>query len=122
MLIKLNNIRIHARHGVMPDERTIGAWFGVSLTVETDFLRALNDDELSGTVSYADLAEIIKEEMLIPSQLLEHVAGRIARRLMQEFPTIARLTIEVSKENPPICLECQSSSVVVSFDRNGVIR
>lgn len=117
MRISLNDIHLYANHGVLPDERTLGAWFRVSLSVETECQRAIEDDDLEGTVNYAEMAQVIKEEMAIPSKLLEHVAGRISHRLMKEFTTIEQLTLTIYKEHPPIPMECASSSVTLTIKR-----
>lgn len=117
MKIKLKDIRLFARHGVMQDEQTIGAWFRVSLSVSADVEKATFTDNLEDTLSYATMADIIKEEMEKPSKLLEHVAGRMARRVLIEMPDIKELTITVSKENPPIGMECESSSVELTLGR-----
>ncbi|MCQ2196378.1 MAG: dihydroneopterin aldolase [Bacteroidaceae bacterium] len=117
MEISLNEIRIFARHGVLPDERTIGAWFRVSVNIEAECPKAIESDDLEDTVNYAEVAQVVKQEMNIPSKLLEHVAGRIAKRLMKEMPRIKAVGIKVSKENPPICTECQSASVSLCLKR-----
>lgn len=117
MTISLNDIRLFACHGVLPDERTLGAWFRVSLSVEADCQKAIDNDDLDGTVNYAEMARIIKEEMDVPSRLLEHLAGRISRRLMNAFPAIEQLTLTVHKEHPPIPMECASSSVTIHLTR-----
>lgn len=117
MTISLNDIRLFAYHGVLPDERTLGAWFRVSISVEANIQQAIDNDDLDGTVNYAEMASVIKEEMEVPSRLLEHVAGRISRRIMDEFQTIEQLTLTVHKEHPPIPMECASSSVTISVKR-----
>lgn len=117
MTINLNDIRLFAHHGVLPDERTLGAWFRVTLSVETECQQAIDNDDLEGTINYAEMARVIKEEMQIPSKLLEHVAGRIGQRLMNEFPSIDHLTITVHKEHPPIPMECASSSVTLQLNK-----
>ena len=61
----------------------------------------MQTDRLEGTVSYADLYESIKTEMDIPSKLLEHVAGRILQRLFDDFSSISRIRLTLTKENPP---------------------
>jgi dihydroneopterin aldolase len=40
--------------------------------------------------------------MAVRSNLLEHVAHRIISRIFLEIPEIARISISVSKLNPPI--------------------
>lgn len=100
--ILLPDMRFHAYHGVDPQEQLIGADFIVSLRVATDFRQAMSDDELSGTVNYAELHQAVKSEMEIPSKLLEHVGNRILSRLFRDFPSIVSISLELYKENPPI--------------------
>ena len=66
--IFIDEVRFHAFHGVMPQERTVGADFTVSLRVGYDFIKATESDGLSDTISYADLFDVLKREMFIPSQ------------------------------------------------------
>ena len=84
--ILLPRVRFYAHHGVDPQEQLTGAYFHVGIEADTDFNEAMQTDRLEGTVSYADLYESIKTEMDIPSKLLEHVAGRILRRLLFHQP------------------------------------
>lgn len=88
--IELEKMRFYARHGVFPQERAVGNWFevSVSLTYETD-AETEPDDNLAGTINYARVAEIVTHEMSIPSQLLETVALRIRRALLDAFATSA---------------------------------
>lgn len=95
-------MRFRAHHGVDPQEQVVGADFVVSLRVRVDFCRAMSDDELFGTVNYAELHQAVKSEMEIPSKLLEHVGNRILSRLFRDFPSIVSISLELYKENPPI--------------------
>lgn len=100
--IILKGVRIYAYHGVLPQERTVGAYFTIDLKLETDFSRAIETDELEGTISYADVLDIVKREMAIPSQLLEHVGGRIVKALHSEYNNINKVYLRLMKENPPM--------------------
>lgn len=109
----LKNVRFHAFHGVLSQETIVGNDYLVNLTVDYDFTAAMETDELSGTVSYADLFEVIKEEMAIPSKLLEHVAGRIGKRIFAEFPAIRKIQLAINKVNPPMGADCDGAGVEV---------
>lgn len=117
MKIRLNDIRLFCRHGVLEDEAKIGAWFRVSICATTAQEMASQTDSLEHTLNYAHMADIVREEMFTTSQLIEHVAGRIGRRLMKEMTDIDNLTVIVTKENPPIGMECQSASVEMEWKR-----
>ena len=112
MKIFLNDIKLHARHGVLPQEQSVGADFLVSVEAETEDNGAIDTDELTDTVSYADMADVVKQEMAIPSRLLEHAAGRIARRMLKQFPTLTCISVRLTKLAPPITgLECVGAGV-----------
>ena len=100
--ILLKNVLFFAHHGVAPQEMVTGNEFYIDLRLKTDFKHAAVTDELDDTISYADIYAILKQEMEIPSKLLEHVCGRIATRLFQEFPGIEEIEIKLSKRNPPM--------------------
>lgn len=102
MCIHLKGIRLYAYHGVDPQETAVGAYFIIDLKLKTDFSQAAQTDKLTGTVSYADIYQSIKDEMQTPSKLLEHVCQRIAQRIFHDFPTIEELNIKLYKENPPM--------------------
>lgn len=115
--IILKDIRIFAHHGVLPQERAVGAYFTLNLRIQTDFSRALATDDLAGTISYADAFEVVKAEMAVPSQLLEHVAGRICQALFDRFPAAEAIHLELLKENPPMGADCAGAGVALDAVR-----
>lgn len=115
--ILLPQMQFHAHHGVLPQERLVGAQFTVSIEATVRFDEALLTDRLEGTVSYADIHQAVKEEMAVPSALLEHVAGRIAHRLFQDFPLIEALRIELMKQNPPMGADIPAAGIRLEVKR-----
>lgn len=111
--IYLKNVRLHAYHGVLPQEFTVGNDYVVNLEVNYDFSCAMQTDELAHTINYAELYELIKEEMAIPSRLIEHVAGRIGNRIFKTYPAVHELTLAITKENPPFGADCDGAGVQV---------
>lgn len=114
----MNGIRFHASHGVMPQERTVGADFVVDVRVGYDITHAMLTDDVDNTVSYADVFEVVKREMKRPSRLLEHVAGRIGKALFAEFPALESVDLSVTKCNPPMGADCRGAGVEVHLTRN----
>lgn len=115
--IVLKEMRFYAYHGVLPQERRVGGEYAVSLRVEADLSAAMESDQLEDTLNYAELYELVKREMLIPSKLLEHVAGRIAKAVMNHFPQVKVLELKVVKLNPPMGADCQGAGVEVKVKR-----
>ena len=100
--IKLKNIRTFSYHGCLVEEGKIGSDYSVNLEVKTDLRKSCISDDLTDTVDYVLLNQIVVEEMAIRSDLLEHVAYRIIIRIFAEAPSVSRIKIGVSKLNPPI--------------------
>ena len=113
--ISLNNLRFFAYHGVLDFERKFGNEFVVNLTVKVPFDVRIDRDDLTGTVSYADLYEIIKEEMQQPKNLLEKVAVEIVSKIRDKFSLIQSGYIEIEKVHPPIPGIIGSASVKLNF-------
>ncbi len=111
--IQLNKLEFFAFHGVSEQEKKVGNTFIVDFECEIDFSKALESDDLEDTVSYADIYHLIKKEMEIPSNLLEHVAGRIIRSVQNNFPQIQMLKISIAKINPPIGGQAASATVTI---------
>lgn len=100
--IHLRNLHFHAFHGVMPQERTVGNDYVVNLRAEYPIEQAMQSDDVTQTLNYAEVYAVVEKEMQTPSCLLENVAHRIAQRLFHDFPRIRSLRLEVVKQNPPM--------------------
>ena len=89
--IQLDSLRFYAYHGVGEQERRVGNEYVVSLRLAVDLRRAMQTDDVADTVNYAVVFEAVRQEMAIPSRLLEHVAGRIATRIFADFPIVKKI-------------------------------
>ncbi|MDW5288961.1 dihydroneopterin aldolase [Formosa sp. PL04] len=101
-IIKVENIRIFANHGCLTEETKIGSDYRVDLVIKANLQASAVSDNLADTVDYVFLNRIVREEMKIPSYLLETVAKRILVRILKENKQIDKANISVSKLNPPI--------------------
>jgi dihydroneopterin aldolase len=97
--IFLQNLVFYAYHGVAPQETAVGNTFIINLSLKGDFRQAMQSDCVDDTVSYADVFLAVKEEMSIPSKLLEHVCGRIVQRLIPATFLLLRNQSEAAKTN-----------------------
>ena len=111
--IYLRNVRFHTFHGVLPQEGIVGNDYLVNLVLDYDFSSAMQTDDLQGTLNYAEVYQKVREEMAVPSKLLEHVAGRIAHRLFSDFPEIQKLQLSITKVNPPMGADSDGAGVEV---------
>ncbi len=111
--IHVRGIRCYAYHGCMEEEARIGGHYTVDVDIDTDFSKAAASDELSDTVDYCAVQQIVEEEMAIRSKLIEHVGQRIFSRIKVEFAGVTRLQVEIHKLCPPINGDTQEVSVVL---------
>ena len=100
--IEINNLRMHAFHGVLNLERSVGNDYRVDCTVAGNENRAAESDLVTDTINYADVVNVIQREMEQPSDLLEHVAARIMEHLHDQWPVIAHIDLRIEKKRPPI--------------------
>lgn len=115
--ITLSRLRFYSRHGVDPQECRVGAHFTLSLRIATDFSRAMTTDDVADTLDYGAVYRAVRDEMDRPSHLLEHVAGRILRRLFADFPCIEFVALELTKDNPPMGADCLGAGIAVTASR-----
>ncbi len=101
-LIEIEEMEFYAFHGHFDVEKVAGNRFLVNLKMEADCSKAGQTDKLEDTLDYQKAYLAVKEEMAIPSDLLEHVAQRIIDRIKSEFQEAQKVTVKVSKMNPPM--------------------
>ena len=113
--ITVSDIEIHAYHGVLEHERTIGNKFLVSVTLDFDGEAAMLYDDLTLTINYAEVVRLINDVMLVPSLLIENVTYRIIAALKEAFPIITGGVVSVTKLNPPFPTTCNGATFTASF-------
>jgi len=116
--VKITNIRVYAHHGCLREESIVGSEYSVDVTVETNLSKASVSDDLIDTADYVHIHQIVKEEMLIASKLLEHVAKRIIDKVLNEIIMVDAIKVSVSKINPPIGGDVEKVTVVLRSKRN----
>lgn len=112
-IIEIEGMHFYAYHGHFESEQKVGNEFIVNLKMETDCGPASNSDNLDDALNYQTAYEIVKQEMDIPSHLLEHVAKRILDSLYRSFPALKKAEIKISKMNPPMGGEIKKVSVTL---------
>lgn len=119
MTIYIERLCLHGNHGLLPQEKTIGSDFYFTLRCEVNVSKsALEDDSLDGTVSYADIYDLIKKENKIHSDLLEHLVHRILKAILNSFPLVTEACLRIDKQNPPIGALAKSIGVEETLKRD----
>lgn len=115
--IHIDDIHLHACHGVLPQEQLTGNDYIINVRVGYDISRAMYTDDVADTLNYAEVYNIIKEEMNVPSKLIEHVAGRITDHLLASYADITSITLRITKLNPPMGADCYGAGVEITVTR-----
>lgn len=119
MNIRLNRINVRANHGCWPEETIIGGDYIVNVSIDFNFLEAAKNDDLSKTVDYVLVKEIVYHEMAIPSKLIEAVALRIIQKLRTTFPSSTEQWVEIVKINAPMGGQVENVSVSLYGSETG---
>ncbi len=113
--IVLEDIRLFGRHGCTDEEYQSGGEFSVSLKIGLDLEEAGRNDDLRRSVNYAEIFDIVKTEMNKASKTIENVAWRIRKHILQRFPFIQFLRVEVAKCHPPLHGKIKASKVILHY-------
>ncbi|MGB0521756.1 MAG: dihydroneopterin aldolase [Flammeovirgaceae bacterium] len=111
-LVKLEGMEFFAYHGYYDEEQAMGNKYNVDLSIYLDLNQPAQSDKLSDTINYEELYRMIRLEMEEPARLLEHIAFRISRKLLEAFQLVQEIEISISKFNPPLGGICKSATIV----------
>ena len=112
-VVCVNGIRLYAHHGCLKEETAIGGHYVIDVELSCDFWLAAQHDDLSQTIDYVAVNQIVKEEMALPSKLIETVGQRIIKRIKKEFVSLEKARVKITKLSPPIGGDVQSVSIII---------
>jgi dihydroneopterin aldolase len=111
--IALEGLEFFAYHGFYEEEQKMGNKYALDITIDTDFVQAAQQDRLSLTVNYTTLYQIAHRVMQEPSRLLEHIGFRVIEQIRTHYPDVSKVTVKVSKFNPPIGGVCTRAVITM---------
>jgi dihydroneopterin aldolase len=115
--IRLEGMEFYAHHGYFKEEQVLGNRFTVDIELETDYVEAAIDDDLSKTADYTKVYSIISVVMETKVSLLEHLAYKINNEVLALLPSVLSVLVTVSKQNPPIGGVCAAAKVSLTSHR-----
>ena len=100
--LKIENIKLWARVGVLDEERELGQLFVLDIFLWTDFEKCTVNDDIKETVDYSKLVQILKDQSKkIYCYTIEKYSKEILEIIDQEFK-LSKIKIILTKCNPPI--------------------
>ena len=100
--IQVNGIRAYGYVGYLPEERVLGQWFEVDLTLWVDLEAAGKSDQIEDTLDYREAISIVKEQITTAKfDLVEKLISAIAEQLLN-LEKVNQVRIQLSKPAAPI--------------------
>jgi dihydroneopterin aldolase len=118
--IRVEGIAVFAHHGLLPEEERLGQRFYLGLEAELDLAPAGRADDMTLSVSYADLTAIaVSVATERRFKLIEALAETIAQEILAGFPAITAITVRVDKPSAPIPAVLDLAGVTITRRREG---
>lgn len=121
--LAIEGIECYSYHGCLDEEAVIGGNYSVDVYVDAALENAVASDNLKDTIDYVMVYDIVRHEMDTRSRLIEHVAGRILKSLMEKvspLPEVETISVRVTKFNPPVNGQIRTTAIFVSKNRQDV--
>ena len=113
-LISVEGIECYAYHGCLDEEAVIGGRYLVDVYVQADVSKSFATDHLHDTVDYSMITDLVLKEMSVRSKLIEHVCKRISDALVQYIKVFEKISVRVTKFNPPVNGNVEKTSIFIS--------
>lgn len=94
-------LRFYSYHGYFPEERILGNWYELDVTIHLESANDIQDD-LNQTLDYGQVYQICQDNMKVPVDLLETLVEKIGNSIFHRWPHIKSLQLSLRKENPPL--------------------
>ena len=103
-IIRINNARFYAYHGVLDYEKEFGNQFEVDIEMECDTDEdKMNEDKLGSTVNYLEVYNLIKELFHKEKfNLIETINSRIGNAILDKFNMVSDVEVSIRKPNAPL--------------------
>ena len=115
--IDIHNLKVVACHGVLEEEKINRQPFCFDVSIEYDFAKAAQLDDLNYTLNYDEIMHAISDFCKDNTfDLIETLCHRAATMLMRKYP-IDSVTVTVKKPQAPVSLPFDNVSVSTTLTR-----
>ena len=111
-LITVEGIRVFAYHGHLAEEAILGGHFIVNVEVTIDTSKVEQTDDLTDTVDYVKIIEVVNKQMAIRANMIEVPAKRILDAILS-LEKVQKVKVELEKIQPPIDAVFDKISVTI---------
>jgi dihydroneopterin aldolase len=111
--VALRDVKFYAFHGFYPEEQLTGNHF--LLDVVVTFIPVGETEDLSQTINYEVINDIMIAEMKQTQKLLETVVKNMINRLISTYPQLLTASVGITKLNPMMKGEVGQSFVELEY-------
>ena len=108
MIISLEQIKFHSPLGWYDEEQILGS--DITVDIEVEISKAKHHDNLSETINYESLYEIISSVVKKPAKLIETYAEEITANVFSKHSPL-HVKVKVCKLNPPLSGEVKAACI-----------
>lgn len=114
-VIKIENLKVFAYHGVFEEEKQKGQDFYINAKLVSNLKKAGMSDCLQDSTHYGEVCLQIKKTLTERKyDLIERACERCIEEVLIHFPLIQEMTMELRKPHAPIPMEFESVSVEIT--------
>jgi dihydroneopterin aldolase len=115
----VTGLALHAFHGVMEHEASVGQTFKLDLSLDIDLARASLSDKLADTVGYDQVVDVASRSFCATHhRLVESAAGMVADAILKAFAAVTAVTVTVHKPHAPIAATFDDVGVIIVRTRS----
>ena len=102
--IIIKGLRVRGRHGTTMQENTFGQEFEVDITMDVDLGKPCMSDDPEDAIDKKELMQTVSRMIEGPEHcdLPEHLAQKIADRLLEMYPEVTKIDLVLEQLQPPI--------------------
>jgi 7,8-dihydroneopterin aldolase/epimerase/oxygenase len=114
----VTGLSVHAYHGVMEHEGTVGQTFRLDLVLDVDLSAASRSDKIADTVGYDQVVDVATAAFCARRhRLIEAAAGEVAEAVLGRFSQVSRVQVTVHKPHAPIAATFADVGVIIVRNR-----
>lgn len=116
--IIIKGLKLYAYHGVNPEEKEDGQNFILDIVMSVDLSKPCMSDNIDDSVSYAKVIKTVSRVFCAEKyDLLEKASQVTADAVLNEYPQVKSITVELKKPEAPMKADFDYVSVKITRDR-----
>lgn len=113
--ILIRDLELFGKHGVLPEERSLGQKFVLDADLYLDLSEAGKEDDLTKTVHYGHLCEEMERVFQERDyQLIEAAASALAEHVLRNHPMVEKITLTLKKPWAPVKMNLAYPAVEIT--------